>query len=478
MAAARRRRRAAFATERSGSSMIRIAQGISSRLAESGIAQGALVAFSIKLGGSSLNIVMFTIAARVIGPAEFGQFAIWFNLVSFLAIIALCGQETLIVRSWNEYTHQHRYDLARGAILFGIIVCTSAALFWAGCVAVGSSVVGWTNSSGLVVAACLFLIVQTMACFSSNLARTVVGFLLGESLREAWRIVVIVGALLLALGHFQVTMTKLFALCIAGVSLMILIQYVAIRRSLPPQMRGVAATTDVSAWVKRSLPMWAAAFLDASSQYLDVILLGLLLSPVAAGGYFVAARLANVFAMIAGGMANYSATPIASLFFTGHHPELQRSLRMVSLAVAALVVAGLAVIFVGGDLLLMIFGKSYVDQHGILVVLSIGTAVAALGGPAMYVLLLTGHEGWYSRVVVIGLVLRVIALVVLVPRFGAIAAAFAWSACLIGTTIALNAVCRRFVGIDPSVVTLLNFSNVPMAPVPVSAAGRGEGIKR
>jgi len=74
---------------------------------------------------------MFTIAARVIGPTEFGQFAIWFNLVSFLAIIALCGQETLIVRSWNEYTHQHRYDLVRGAISFGIAVCAAAALFWA-----------------------------------------------------------------------------------------------------------------------------------------------------------------------------------------------------------------------------------------------------------------------------------------------------------------------------------------------------------
>ena len=456
---------------------MKIAQSVSSRFARFGMAQGALGAFLIKLGGSSLNIVMFTIAARVLGPAEFGQFAIWFNLVSFLAIIALCGQETLIVRSWNEYTHQHRYDLARGAISFGAVVCAAAAVFWAACVAVGSRVAGWAEPPSLVAAACLLLIVQTMACFSSNLARTVVGFLLGEGSREAWRLVVIVGALVLALDHRPVTITMLFALCIVGMSLMIVIQYATVRRSLPPQIRGVAAAADVSAWVRRSLPMWTAAFLDASSQYLDVILLGWLLSPVAAGGYFVAARLANVFAMIAGGMANYSATPIASLFFAGHHPELQRSLRMVSLAVAGLVVAGLAVIFVGGDLLLMIFGKSYADQHGILVVLSIGTAVAALGGPAMYVLLLTGHEGWYSRVVVIGLVLRVIALVVLTPRFGAIAAAFAWSACLIGTTIALNAVCRRFVGIDPSVVTLLNLGNAPMAAVPAAAAGGGEGIK-
>jgi O-antigen/teichoic acid export membrane protein len=140
-------------------------------------------------------------------------------------------------------------------------------------------------------------------------------------------------------------------------------------------------------------------------------------------------------------------------------------------------VAGLAVIFVGGDLLLMIFGESYADQHGILMVLSIGAAVAALGGPAMYVLLLTGHEAWYSRVVVIGLVLRVAALVVLAPRFGAIAAAVSWSTCLIGTTIALNVVCRRFVGVDPSVVALLNLGDAPMATVPASAAGAGKGIK-
>src|SRR6202042_775106 len=190
-----------------------------------------------------------------------------------------------------------------------------------------------------------------------------------ESLREAWRLVVIVGALLLALSHVQLTMTMLFALCVIGVSLMMLIQYVVVRRSMPPQIRGIAPTTDVSAWVKRSLPMWAAAFLDASSQYLDVILLGLLLSPVAAGGYFVAARLANVFAIIAGGMGNNSTTPLASLFFPGHHPELQRSLRTVSLAVAALVIAGPAVIFVGGDFLLMSYGKSYVEPHGILVAL-------------------------------------------------------------------------------------------------------------
>jgi O-antigen/teichoic acid export membrane protein len=431
-------------------------QRMAGHFAGNGMAQGALGAFVLKVAGSFLNIVMFTIAARATEPAEFGLFAMWFNAVSFLAAIALCGQETLIVRSWSEYIQQSRFDLARGAIGFGIGVCMMAALLAAAGLVTVSLVAGWRTPSGLITAAWFFLIAQTLAWFTANTARTIVGFPFGEGLRETWRIAVIVGTAVLAFTGAHITVTELFLLCVGGMGLLALVQWIGIWRNLPREVRAAPPARDPRAWTKRSLPMWAAALLDAASQYLDVILLGLLLSPAAAGGYFVAARLANVFAMIAGGMANYSASPIASMFFRGQRPELQRSLRAVSLTVAILVAAGLLVIFLGGDVLLTIFGKSYADQHAILFVLSTGTAVAALGGPAMYVLLLTGHEALYSRVVVASLIARCIALAVFVPIYGAMAAAAAWCLCLIATTVALNVVCRRLVGIDPSVMALLD----------------------
>ena len=143
--------------------MIKIVQQVSTRFAGNTTAQGAFGAFAIKVGSSSLSIVMFTVVARVMGPVEFGHFAIWFNAVSFLAVIALCGQETLIVRSWSEYIQDCRFDLARGALSFGIAVSVVAALVAAACVAIGNSMEGWANSPSLLVAACLFLIVQTVA---------------------------------------------------------------------------------------------------------------------------------------------------------------------------------------------------------------------------------------------------------------------------------------------------------------------------
>ena len=78
-------------------------------------------------------------------------------------------------------------------------------------------------------------------------------------------------------------------------------------------------------------------------------------------------------------------------------------------------------------------------------------------------MLFRSHETLYSRVVVAGLVVRCVALAVFVPIYGAMAAAAAWTLCLVATTIALNIVCRRLVGIDPSVMALLDSSPAPVA---------------
>jgi O-antigen/teichoic acid export membrane protein len=158
--------------------------------------------------------------------------------------------------------------------------------------------------------------------------------------------------------------------------------------------------------------------------------------------------------MLGGGMANYAASTIASLHYGQRRAELQQALRTIALVVAALVGIGIMVVLAGGDLLLLMFGRSYVDQYAILAVLSVGTAIAALGGPAMYALLLTGHERLYSTVVVIGLMLRYVALVIFTPMYGALAAATAWTASAVAMTIALNIVCRRLVGIDPSIMSV------------------------
>ena len=82
------------------------------------VVRGSATALSVKFSGSVLGFVMFALAARQMDATAFGSLAIIFNSMSFLAVAALCGQETLIVRSWDEYCGFHRPALARGALRF------------------------------------------------------------------------------------------------------------------------------------------------------------------------------------------------------------------------------------------------------------------------------------------------------------------------------------------------------------------------
>src|SRR5829696_6363950 len=126
-------------------------------------------------------------------------------------------------------------------------------------------------------------------------------------------------------------------------------------------------------------------------------------------------------------------------------------LRALALIILALVIGCSAVILGGGDVLLSMFGSSYVGHYDLLAILILGTACSALAGPAPAVLLLTGQEVVYCGVVAAGLILRCSALAVLIVHLGDLGAAIASTGSVVATALALNYACRTLVCINPSV---------------------------
>src|ERR1700722_17044409 len=90
---------------------------------------GAVLALAVKGGGAVLMIVVFTLAARTMSAAAFGEIAVWFNALSCLAVAAVFGQENLIVRSWAEYASKQEFGLMAGAYRFGWATSAAATLF-------------------------------------------------------------------------------------------------------------------------------------------------------------------------------------------------------------------------------------------------------------------------------------------------------------------------------------------------------------
>jgi O-antigen/teichoic acid export membrane protein len=430
------------------------------------VLKGSAAALAIKFTGSILGFTMFALAARHMDPVGFGSLAVIFNAMSFLAVMALCGQETLIVRSWDEYCGSDRPSLAWGALTFGAQVVFGAALLTAVVVAVIWA--GWDRhvSALLLTAACAFLFAQSLMHFSAQFARVAAGVIVGESPREIiWRLMVIVTIVVHHVMHAELTAVDFFFTAAGALIFAVILQSWWVARVLPRPLARDKPEGDIAAWIPRSFRMWVSAMLDTSSQYLEVIAIGFILGPAAAAFYFVATRITNVFAMIAGSITAYATSQISGLFHADAKDELQGILR--SLAIISAILAGCAflVILLAGKLLLWIFGAVYVSAYPALIVLAVGASITALAGPAAYLLLLTGNEGVYPRIMASGLLARFFLIAVLGPWFGLMGAVVAWSVSAVGMSLALVIACRRLVRLDPSLVCAVWRTHLSMVQV-------------
>lgn len=423
-----------------------------SRLAVSRSAGGAVLSLGLKVVGSALNVVMLTLIARSMSVDAFGRFALWFNVISFLAVVAGCGQEKLIVRSWNEYVSSRHYERARGALRFGAQVSLAAT---AALVPLVIAAGWWLQApAALIAGACTLLVLQTSYTFMCHATRAIVGIAGGDGHEITWRLVVIAGAAGALLARVPIDEAGIFALAGLGMGAAMLLQLRAVRIELPDPVRHATSRMDVAAWSERSSKMWAGGVLEAANQFLEVVLVGIVLSPAAAGGYFVVVRLANAFAMITSGLNSYSTREIARLHYSEGASAMGGTLRTLGVITTVLVGVGAAVVVGAGDTILSVFGPAYVTQYPLLIILSFGTAFVALTGPAPAILLLTGHEGVYSLIIGFSVAARCIALLALTPSFGALGAVLASSGTSILTALVLNLACRRLAAMNPAVTLL------------------------
>jgi O-antigen/teichoic acid export membrane protein len=230
-----------------GGTIVTSARTIANALLSNDVLKGSAAALAVKFTGSVLGFAMFALAARAMLPHDFGTLAVIFNAMSFLAVIAACGQETLIVRSWDEYSGSGRPGLARGALTFGVKLTVAAGLSVAALAAAFWHVVQPQMPVALIAAACLFLLMQAFMNFSAQFSRVAAGVIVGETPREIlWRLVVV----LIILGHqflqSPFTANEFFLSAAAAIALSILIQQLLVARTLPRSVTSATSQYEVA----------------------------------------------------------------------------------------------------------------------------------------------------------------------------------------------------------------------------------------
>ena len=424
-------------------------------LLRSGLSK-SLVSLLIKVVTAGLTYLMYVILSRVMGATEYGYFAFGLSLATILAIGANYGQQTAILRYWPEAmvagNPQRALDALRsgGAItIIASVVITALLLV----VSFGSGIVTAGPVAHLYAAAALILPLA-LAEYWSSVLRAQGSVWTGLSPRDlVWRTALPLAVLALWYTHMPLSGWGALLLTAAVLALSLALQYTLARAR---HYEIAAGTTGLRAYWQEhgraSRSFFLGTVLDSAALNVDIIFVGLLVAPAAAGVYFNAFRTAGLLTLFMFAITLVVAPMVAQHFHAG---EMRKAQAITALCAWAGFLFSL-VVFAGfllfGDQVMSLFGGSSEQGALLLVILSVGLLFDAATGPSRIVMMMTGHEREYVRVFGAVIILGMIVQIPVIMAYGAIGAAVVNTIARIAAQLAIAIYSRRRIGLDTTLL--------------------------
>lgn len=224
--------------------------------------------------------------------------------------------------------------------------------------------------------------------------------------------------------------------------------------------RGVTGDLLPTSAVRRrllgfGLPRTASSLLEQSIIWSDVVLVGLIAGPAAAGIYGAASRFVGAGVIVLTALRIVVA-PRFSAYLAREDREPAQQLYTVTAGWILLLGTPIYVLLAWfAPTVLGWLGAEFVDGVPAMVVLCLGAIGLLVGGNVQSLLLMSGRSGWGAVNKLVVFATNVTGNLLLIPVLGFLGAAVTWAGCMVlDTTLALVQV-YRFTGIRPALGRIL-----------------------
>jgi len=432
-----------------------VAYGRLGRLLRRPDVRGIAVVAGIKAAMVALNFTLIALAARGLDTVGFGYYSILFSAAAMLLVMAAAGQELFVIRAWSEFTAEHDAAHLKGVLGFTVILCTVATTL------IAAAFYPWAAMSfgpAIAMAVTAFLACSAVLQITIHLTRAAMGVAISDGLGRVMQLVpaIVYLATCLITGT-ETTVAGVFLFLalgsFTGFTVHMGLMWRVIRRQFP-DIASIRAVTHRREWLGRSFLLWISTVLEATNQYIDVLILGYLMSPTLAGAYFVTVRLANLFGAAADSITLFATRHFSGLYYRKDEKALDALLDSIAWITIAFIAIGAVGIAAGGYFALWFISPAYTSYFPELLVLCFGTAALAIARPCGSILMLTGNESSYLRIIAGSVALRVVMLFLLTPSFGLMGAVCASAASFILAADAMRRATKATTGLDASLLRL------------------------
>ncbi len=417
-------------------------------------ARGAAVTLVGAVAGASLGFVLNFMIARMLGPAGAGIVLQTMAVYTIAMSVALFGLDTTAV--WLLPRLREEPGRLRGAFV-GMVVpaaafaCVVSGVWWL-LVAVAPQLVrGHASLADAIGVASVFLpagVVMGVAIAATRGLGGVLPFnLIDRLLVPGLRPILTYVAIALGGGTTAVVLAWSVPWAI-GMLLALGVAVFQLRRASAGFTSPVWPDEEIRRRISRyAAPRVVASVLDQALIWLDVIIVGVVAGPVAAGVYGAASRFVSAGVVVSTSLRIVVAPRFSALLARRERRELQE---LYSVTAAWILLFGSPIyltLAVFASTVLGWLGPGFVDGASSLVVLALGSVVVLAAGNIQSLLLMSGRSGLGAINKGIVVTCNVLGNLVLVPRVGIIGAAASWAACMLLDTVLAAYQVRRATGI-------------------------------
>lgn len=394
-----------------------------------GMRRSAAAVFAIRVAAATLAYGTQVLLARLMGQEGYGVFATAWVWIAVLGHGSLGGVALSICRFVPQHRVRGELDLARGFLAAGAAVALASG---AGVAAAGAGLL-WlardiVSPDYLLPLAVALAVVPVFAVqdYVEGVARSFGWTALAIAPPFLLRQGLIALAMLLALAWGAPAEPTVAVGCtLLATVVAVAVQAAAVLRRLRPALPAGRRAYRLGEWAAATLPMGLVDLTLVLFGFVDVLLLGLFVSPGEVGVYFAATRLLQfvVFAQYAATAA--TAPRFAEAWARGDRDGLRRLIRATA-RLTALASFGIgAGLLIAAPWLLALFGPGFPASFGLLAILVCGVTVQSAFGPAEDLLNMLGAERTAALVSVGALLFAIVLGLLLMPAHGVVGAAMA-----------------------------------------------------
>lgn len=410
----------------------------------------------VQLVGIGTSLTMAILLARILGPAGFGQYVVYFALANLLGLAADCGMWIVSIREVAAARGQGRWGYIRGYIRFCLWSIAAASVLISGAgaalLALAPEQFSPEMRAGLPVVLAMVLPLA--------LERLTRGLLIGLDLPvladlsiNAVRPGLALSCVAWLAAFAPERITPLLVLEIQAVVLLVGLAYSIVLsiRNLPGEVFTSASVAEHRKWAGSGFNLWFQHLLLVGLN--EIVLLSLaVLSSTATVGFFRVAQRGMAIVGLAMTVLRQIASPrMAALHGQGDSAALEAYCQRLSRITMALQAAAfLAILLFGHWAVTLVFGPAFGPAVLALQIWSVQVFVEAALGLSTLILVMTGQERDMSWISAVGAV----AVVAFLFALGSVNSAAQAAGAMVAADALRQALARRQVrrrlGINPS----------------------------